>query len=110
MMAKKPKPTPKLDATVENVENRIKLAIPEYINPLGSFNGAAVIGMHVIIQKRTLNTSGTAFELQEIDGIVSGMGEHYVRLRTGEKFVTIPWWAVHGWEAEEVEDGVGVGV
>lgn len=110
MSKKKPKPTPKLDATVENVENRIKLAVPEYINPVGSFNRAAVIGMHVIIQKRTLNTSGTGYELQEIEGIVSDMGEHYVRLRTGEKFKTIPWWSIHGWEAEEIEDGVGAEV
>jgi hypothetical protein len=111
LMAKKKAETPKLDATVKNLENRIKLTIPEYTKPQGSLNHVAAIGLHVIVRKRTLNTGGGAYELREIEGTIAEMGEHFVRIVSKEDGrVTIPWWSIHDWETLEVEEGEGASV
>ena len=94
----KPKPTPKLDATVKAVANQQAIPVPEYTRPYQEFQRTTKIGMRVSIKKRSMNAAHGRYDLVEIEGVVSDLNSNMVMINTGSGFKTSPWWAIHDWE------------
>ncbi len=98
MAKKKPKPTPKLDATVKAVKNQQAIPLPEYARPYHEFQQRAGVGMKVKISKRVLNSAKGRYDLEPIEGTISEMNSNMVMINIGMGFRSSPWWGIHDWE------------